>query len=98
MRPDRYLWITLSVFFCSLGAYVLIDSMRNSGPYAEVWILFGGTLAGLGLAAIFFGFKQRAQISASPAFETGSSLPEGKQVFTGRATVRKLPSHDTRGM
>jgi hypothetical protein len=64
MRPDWYVWIMLSAFFCSLGTYVLVDSLRHSGPYAEVLILLGGTLAALGLAAAFFAFKQRVQIRA----------------------------------
>ncbi len=64
MRPERYLWVTLAVLFCSLGVHVLIDSVRHSGPYAEEYILLGGTLVGLGLASVFFAFKQRAQVRA----------------------------------
>lgn len=62
MRPDVPLWIALSAFFCSLGTYILIDSVRHSGPYTEAYILLGGTLSALGLAAMFFAFKQSAQI------------------------------------
>ena len=64
MRPDKYLWITLSAFFSSLGLYALLDSLRHSGPYTEAYILLGGTLSALGLAALLFAFKQGAQIRA----------------------------------
>ena len=64
MKPGRYLWIVLSLLFASLGGSLLMDSVRHPGPYAEQSILLGGTLAGLGLAFLFFAFKQRAQIKA----------------------------------
>lgn len=67
MRPDKYFWTAVSIFFCWLGGDVLIDSVRHSGPYAEEYILLGGTLAALGLAAISFALKQRAQIKALAA-------------------------------
>ncbi len=64
MRADRYLWIAISILLCPLGGHVLIDSVRHSGPYDEEYILLGGTLFALGLAAMFFAFKQHAQIKA----------------------------------
>jgi hypothetical protein len=64
MRPNGYFWVALSALFCSVSARVLVDSVRGSGPYAEEYILLGGTLAGLGVAAMFFAVKQRAQIRA----------------------------------
>jgi len=64
MRPDKYFWITLSAFFWLLGSYMLVDPARHSGPFAEAYILLGGTFDALGLSAIFFAFKQRAQIKA----------------------------------
>ena len=63
MRPNKYLWIVLALIFSSLGAYLLVDSVKHSGPHAEDYILLGGTLSGLGLAAVFFALKQRAQKS-----------------------------------
>jgi hypothetical protein len=38
----------------------LIDSVRNSGPYSEEYILLGATLFALGLA-IFFVFTLNAK-------------------------------------
>jgi len=64
MRPERWLWIAISILLCSLGGNFLVDSVRHPGPYGEEYILFGGTLTALGLAAMFFAFEQRAQIKA----------------------------------
>jgi hypothetical protein len=64
MRPDKYFWIGLSAFFWLLGSYILVDPVRHSGRYAEAYILLGGTFDALGLSAIFFAFKQRAQVKA----------------------------------
>jgi len=59
MRPSGFFWIALSVLLCSVAAHVLIDSVRDSGPYAEEYVLLGGTLAALGLASLFFAFTGR---------------------------------------
>lgn len=64
MTADRYLWIVLSILLCSLGGKVLVDSVRHSGPYAEEYILLGATVTALGLAALLFAFKKRAQLKA----------------------------------
>jgi hypothetical protein len=64
MKPGRYWWIVLSLFFASAGGSLLIDAVRHPGPYADESVLLGGTLAGLGLASLLFAFKQRAQIRA----------------------------------
>jgi len=64
MRPDKYFWITLSAFFWLLGSYILVDPVRHSGPYAEAYILLGGTFDALGLSAIFFACKRRAEMKA----------------------------------
>lgn len=80
MRPDKHIWIALSAFFCSLGTYVLVNSESGSGPYAEGYILLGATLAALGLSALFFAFKQRAQIKALALhMERGSQSFEGQR-------------------
>jgi hypothetical protein len=59
-----YSWAALAAFFWSVGGYTLLDSVRTPGPYAEESILLGGTLGGLGVAALFFAFKQRGQAKA----------------------------------
>lgn len=62
MRPNGLLWIAVSTSLCWLGCDALAESMRHSGPYAEVYILFGGTVVALGLVAMSFAFKQRVRI------------------------------------
>ncbi len=80
MRPDGYLWIALSAVFAALGTYVLIDADRRPGPYTEAYILFGGTLAALGLAAMFFALKHRAEIRAlAQHFGHGSHAPRNQR-------------------
>jgi len=92
MRPDRYLWNALAALFCSLGAYVLNGSMRHPGPYAEVWILVGGTLAALGLTAMFFSFKQGAQIRAlAQHMRQPPCFPKATR---GRKTIRHWHNDD----
>lgn len=73
MKPETYFWTALSVVLCSLGAYVEIDSVKHPGPYAEEYILLGGTLAALGLALMVFAFKQRAQLKALSQHMRGGS-------------------------
>ncbi|HMD39166.1 MAG TPA: hypothetical protein VKH15_07785 [Candidatus Acidoferrum sp.] len=64
MKTGRYIWIAPFLFFFLVGTYVLLDSVRRPGPYADEYILLGGTLTALGLAALFFGFEQYLQIRA----------------------------------
>lgn len=78
MKPDRYIWAAISVIFCSLGGDVLIDSVRHSGPYGEEYILFGGTLAALGLVAMFFALEQRAHVKGLSQHMRHSSRPSGR--------------------
>jgi len=66
MRPNKYVLIVLAVLFSSRGAYLLIDSVQHSGKRAEEFILLGGTLTALGLAAMFLAFKRRAQVTQLP--------------------------------
>ena len=78
MRPGN--WIALSALFSSLGIYLLTDSLRHSGPYTEAFILLGGTLTALGLAALLFAFEQRAQIRAlAQHMRLGSSPSRGQR-------------------
>ncbi len=64
MRPNGLLWIASSALLCWLGGGALVDSMRHSGPYTELYILFGGTVVAFGLVAMSFAFKQRVRINA----------------------------------
>src|SRR5579871_10607 len=64
MRTSQHLWIAQSVVFTGLGTYVLMVPVRNSRSYADAFILLGGALSALGLAAMLFAFKQRAQTRA----------------------------------
>ena len=52
MKAARYLWLALSVLFCLVGMYVLLDSIRHEGPYADEYVLLGATLTALGLASL----------------------------------------------
>jgi hypothetical protein len=57
MGPAKFWWFGISVFCGWIGGSLLFDSVRYSGPYAEEKILLGGTLGGLGLAALLFPRK-----------------------------------------
>jgi hypothetical protein len=62
MKPNKYLWIGISIFFAWASGSLLADSIRQPGPYAEENVLLGGILGGLGLVAILFSFKQRTRM------------------------------------
>ena len=64
MNAERYVWAALSILFCLLGAYVLLDSLRHSGPYAEEYVLLGATLTALGLASMWILYGQYRQVRA----------------------------------
>jgi hypothetical protein len=64
MKAEPYLWLTLSVLFCSLGMHVLLDSIRHAGPYADEYVLLGATLTALGLATLWILLGQYRQIRA----------------------------------
>lgn len=87
MKPDRYLWIVLSILLCSLGGKVLIDSVRHSGPYAEEYMLLGATVAAMGLAALFFAFRQRVQLKA-----LAQHMGRGSRFFKG-SKKRKIETN-----
>jgi uncharacterized transporter YbjL len=57
MRTGKYLVVCLSIVFLLAGAYVLQESMRNSGHYAEEGILAGALLSALALAAMSWSLK-----------------------------------------
>jgi len=64
MKTDRYLWAALSALLCALGTYVLLDSVRHAGPYAEEYVLLGAALAALGLASLWILLEQYRQVRA----------------------------------
>ncbi len=64
MKAERYIWAALSVLFCLLGTAVLLDSIRQAGPYAEEYVLLGATLTALGLASLWILYGQYRQVRA----------------------------------
>jgi hypothetical protein len=64
MKAERYIWAALSILFCLLGTSVLLDSIRQPGPYAEEYVLLGATLAALGLASMWILYGQYRQVRA----------------------------------
>lgn len=57
MRTNKYFGLCLSLVFILAGAYVLQESLRNSGHYAEEGILAGGLLSALALVSMSWSFK-----------------------------------------
>jgi hypothetical protein len=78
MKTDRYFWIVLSALFCLAGTYVLFDSIHHAGEYADEYILLGGTLTALGLAAMFFAFERILQVRALAEHMRRGSRPARK--------------------
>ncbi len=57
MRTGKYLVVCLSIVFLLAGAYVLQESMHNSGHFAEEGILVGALLSALALVAMSWSIK-----------------------------------------
>jgi hypothetical protein len=57
MRTGKYLVVCLSIVFLLAGAYVLQESMHNSGHFAEEGILAGALLSALALVAMSWSLK-----------------------------------------
>jgi hypothetical protein len=57
VKSNKYFGLCLSVVFILAGAYVLQESLRNSGKYAEEGILAGGLLSALALVAMSWSIK-----------------------------------------
>jgi hypothetical protein len=57
MRTGKYFVVCLSIVFLLAGAYVLQESMRNSGHFAEEGILVGALLSALALVAMSWSIK-----------------------------------------
>jgi hypothetical protein len=64
MKTNRYLWCALSLLICSLGMHLLLDSIRQAGPYADEYVLLGATLTALGLATLGIRFGHSWQTRA----------------------------------
>jgi hypothetical protein len=57
MRTGKHLIVCMSAVFLLAGAYVLRESVRNSGHYAEEGILAGALLTALALVAMSWSIK-----------------------------------------
>jgi hypothetical protein len=88
MKADRYLWAALSVLLCSLGTYVLLDSVRHAGPYAEEYVLLGAALTVLGLATLWILGEQYRQVRAMTRHMRRGSHFSGRSGGHGRAGNR----------
>jgi hypothetical protein len=64
MKTIRYLRLFLSMVFLAAGAYVLQDSVRSSGRFAEEGILFGALLSGFALVGMSWSIKVRVLAKA----------------------------------
>ena len=64
MRTNRSLWVFLSLFFFSLGAYLLFDSIYHPGQFAEAGVLFGGTLIAFSLFTCFVAIDEQLHVRA----------------------------------
>jgi hypothetical protein len=64
VTTQRFLWLALSTLLSWAGTYLLLDSIRHPGTYAEEVILAGGTLFALGLVAVYMAFVQHLKIRA----------------------------------
>jgi len=62
MKTGKYLRLSLSTVFLAAGAYVLHDSVRSSGRFAEEGILFGALLSAFAL----MGCPGRSKCTCSP--------------------------------
>lgn len=57
MRASKYFGLCLSIVFLSAGAYLLQDSVRNSGRFAEEGILIGALFSALALVWMSWSIK-----------------------------------------
>jgi hypothetical protein len=61
MKADRYLWGTLAVSLCTVGVYLLLDSVGHASQYADEYVLLGAVLTVLGLATLWILFERYRQ-------------------------------------
>jgi hypothetical protein len=64
MKTERYLGVAFSVVFLMAGAYVLRESMRNSGHYAEEGVLVGALLSAFALVLMSWSIKLHLGVKA----------------------------------
>lgn len=64
MKTGKYLIVCLSIVFFLAGAYVLRESVRNSGHYAEEGILIGALLSALALVTMSWSLKLHLGVKA----------------------------------
>jgi hypothetical protein len=64
MKTVKYFAVCLSVVFLLAGAYVLQQSLRNSGRFAEEGILAGALLSALALVAMSWSLKLHLSVKA----------------------------------
>jgi hypothetical protein len=88
MKADRYVWAALSVLFCSLGADVLLDSIRHAEPHADEYVLLGATLTALGLASLWILYGQYRQVRAMARHMRRGSHFSSRSRGDGRAGNR----------
>jgi hypothetical protein len=60
-KKEKYLFLFLFVLFISVGAYLLEDSIRNTGQYAEETAIAGALLSALALAAVAWSIRVHLQ-------------------------------------
>jgi hypothetical protein len=88
MKTDRYLLAALSILFCLLGTHVLLDSVRQAGPYADEFVLLGATLTALGLASLWVLYGQYRQVRAMARHMRRGSHFSNRSRGDGRADNR----------
>jgi hypothetical protein len=64
MRTGKYFGVCLSIVFLLAGAYVLRESLRNSGHFAEEGILAGALLSALALVGMSWSIKVHLGVKA----------------------------------
>jgi len=64
MRTGKYLVVLLSIVFLLAGAYVIRESIRNPGHYAEEGILVGALLSALALVTVSWSIKLHLAMKA----------------------------------
>ncbi|PYU39385.1 MAG: hypothetical protein DMG54_27035 [Acidobacteria bacterium] len=73
MRTGKYFVVCLSIVFLLAGVYVIQESVRHSGHYAEEGILVGALLSALALAAMFWSIKLHLVMKALERHMKGRS-------------------------
>src|SRR5690242_3383493 len=58
MKKNKYLSLVLFVAFSVLGAYLLKDSLYDTGPYAEETVIVGAIFCSLALASMAWAVRQ----------------------------------------